>query len=381
MKTIKKLITAAAAAVCMLSCSLTGFAEGENVVVTTTTGTSAEGQNGVVWTQLTQEKTTNGLDNNAVQLSVSVSNIEDGKFTAVLNVSTKEKIALIQGSIGYNKDEYRLTSAQLAQDDGGVLVEDKAEGKYSFTYSSEAGSDRSGEYIKLGFEMIKPSEKNDVLFLTIDNVLDMQTQSLNFGKSDGIIDPTGSPSVSQDVKAIRLAAFARPYTFEELGFADVINCEVEESQVAKYSEGGIVAMTPGTVSAKLINKDYTIQKVRIEVYSAQDGDEPAAPGGDKKEDTKTQPQKAKTSVNVGVPLLLIAALSFALFITAKSRKRKASPANAQRQPVRNGSYEPRYQAQRRDDRRRPRYPADPRDRYPRDSRPPRHPRDPRDPRR
>ena len=195
MKTIKRLITAASAAVCMLSCGLTCFAEGENVVVTTTTGTSAEGQNGVVWTQLTQEKTTNGLDNNAVQLSIAVSNVEDGKFTATLNVSTKEKIALIQGSIGYNNDEYKLTSSQLAQQDGGVLVEDKAEGKYSFTYSSESGSDRSGEYIKLGFEMIKPSEKNDVLFLTVDNVLDMQTQSLGFGKSDGIIDPTGSPSI------------------------------------------------------------------------------------------------------------------------------------------------------------------------------------------
>ncbi len=381
MKTIKRLITAAAAAVCMLSGSIACFAEGENVVVTTTTGTSAEGQNGVVWTQLTQEKTTNGLDNNAVQLSVSVSNIEDGKFTAVLNVSTKEKIALIQGSIGYDKEEYRLVSAQLAQDDGGVLVEDKAEGKYSFTYSSESGSDRSGEYIKLGFEMIKPSEKNDVLFLTIDNVLDMQTQSLNFNKSDGIIDPTNSPSVSQDIKAIRLAAFARPYTFEELGFADVINCELEDNQVAKYSEGGIVAMTPGTVTAKLINKDYTIQKVRIEVYSAQDGEEPAAPGDDKKEDTKSEPQKAKTSVNVGVPLLLIAALTFALFITAKSRKRRPAPANAQRQPARRGSYEPRYQAQRRDVRQQPRYPRDPRDRYPRDQRAPRYPRDPRDPRR
>lgn len=380
MKTIKRLITAASAAVCMLSCGLTCFAEGENVVVTTTTGTSAEGQNGVVWTQLTQEKTTNGLDNNAVQLSVSVSNIEDGKFTAALNVSTKEKIALIQGSIGYNKDEYRLTSAQLAQDDGGVLVEDKAEGKYSFTYSSEAGSDRSGEYIKLGFEMIKPSEKNDVLFLTVDNVLDMQTQSLNFGKSDGIIDPTGSPSISQDIKSVRLAAFARPYTFEELGFADVINCEIEESQVAKYSEGGIVAMTPGTVNAKLINKDYTIQKVKIEVYSAQNGDEPAAPDADKKEETKSEPQKAKTSVNIGVPLLLIAAFLFALFITAKSRKRKPAPANRQR-PQSRGSYEPRYQAQRRDTRPQPRYPRDPRDRYPRDQRAPRYPRDPRDPRR
>ena len=70
----------------MLSCGLTCFAEGENVVVTTTTGTSAEGQNGVVWTQLTQEKTTNGLDNNAVQLSVSVSNIEDGKFNYAMSI-------------------------------------------------------------------------------------------------------------------------------------------------------------------------------------------------------------------------------------------------------------------------------------------------------
>ena len=47
-------------------------------------------------------------------------------------------------------------------------------------------------------------------------------------------------------------------------------------------------MTPGTVSAKLINKDYTIQKVKIEVYSAQNGDEPAAPDADKKEETKTK---------------------------------------------------------------------------------------------
>lgn len=349
MRPIKALITAAAAAVCMMSCCPACFAEGEdNYVVTTTIGTSVKGDNGVVWTQITENKPINGLDNNAVHLDINVSNIEDNKFTAVLDIKTKEKIASFSGSIGYNSSDYRLVSAQLADGDSGVLTDEKNEGRYSFNYSNEAGSDRSGGYITLSFEMIKDSKKDDILFLTVDSILDMQSESMGFNKTDGIISSTASPEISQDVKTLKLAAFARPYTFEELGFENIINCEMEQGDAAKYSEGGIVAMTPGTVEAKLISNDYTIQKVKIEVYRADGGDGAAAEKQEDKE--KAVAKKAKLSVNLGVPLLLCVALVFAEYLVIlKPKKKRPAPVRSS-----NGSFEPRYQqrypSQRRDPR-------------------------------
>ena len=340
MRPIKALITAAAAAVCMMSFCPACFAEGEdddNYVVTTTIGTSVKGNDGVVWTQITENKPINGLDNDAVQFGINVSNIEDNKFTAVLDIKTKEKIAYFAGSIGYNSDDYRLVSAQLAGGDSGVLTDEKTEGRYSFKYSNETGSDRSGEYITLNFEMIKDSKKDDILFLTIESIMDMQTQTMGFNKTDGIISSTSSPEISQDVKTIKLAVFARPYTFEELGFENIINCEMQQSDAAKYSEGGIVAMMPGTVDAKLIKDDYTIQKVRIEVYRAENGDGAATEKEDEK--GKTTAKKAKLSVNLGVPILLCLALVFAEYLVILKPKKKR-PASARPS---NGSYDPRYQ--------------------------------------
>ncbi len=335
MRAFRVLITAAAAAVCMIFSCVTCFADEENYVVTTTTGTSAEGNNGVIWTQITQKSSVNMLDDNTVQLGLNVSNIEENKFTAALDVRTKQKIGYLSGSIGYNTDEFRLLGAQLAQGDTGVLTDEQNGGKYSFKYSNEAGTDRSGEYILLNFELIKENKKDDVLFLTVETLLDPQTNAINYNKSDGIIAPSSSPNISEDVKTVRLSAFARPYTFEEIGFADVINCEMEDSSVAKYSEGGIVAMTPGTVSAKLINKDYTIQKVKIEVYRADSTEEAAAAQTEKKTGSK-----AKTSVNIGVPVLLVAALVFAGYLVTNSPKNKRRPAAA-RASAHSGSYDPR----------------------------------------
>ena len=352
MKPIKRLITAAAAAACMISCGVLCYAEGEqqgeNYVVTTTTGTSAEGQNGVIWTQLPPSSPAKELEDHAVNIALNVSNIEDNKFTASLDINTKEKLTYIEGSLGYDVNEYRLLSSQLSKDDSGTLTDEKADGKYSFKYACEGGSQRNGQYILFTFELIKEAKKDDVLFLNIQSVQNDSSQSVSFNKTDGIVSPTSSPNIAQDIKAVRLAQFARPYTFEELGFENIINCEIEESDVAKYSEGGIVAMTPGTVSAKLIRNDYTIQRVRIEVYSAQDGD------GAPKKDTdqkKAAAPKAKLSVNLGVPVLLCLSLVFAEYLVIlKPRHRKAAYAP---KPVQRGSYDPRYQA-------RPRQNYDPR---------------------
>lgn len=340
MRFVKRVVTAAAA-VLVMSCGAICFAENENYVVTTTTGTSAQGQNGVVWTQISQSTPDNGLENDAVAIGISVSNIQDGKFTAAVEVKTEDKIAYFAGTVGYNSDEYKLVSAQLAQGDSGVLQDEMEQGTYSFKYSNEQGSDRSGEYIILRFEMIKDSKKDDVLFLTVKSLLDVQTNSLSFNKTDGIIAPSSSPDVSQDVKSIRLAAYARPYTFEELGFADIINCELDDNQVAKYSEGGIVAMTPGNVSAKLINKDYAIQKVNIEVYRVDANGEDIITET-KVDDKKTLPTKGGLSVNIGVPILLCAALVFARIVIINRPKYKR-PSSSKISPVR-GSYDPRYQS-------------------------------------
>ena len=357
MKPLKLLLAAAAAAVCMLSSGFTCFAEPEeNYVVTTTTGTSAEGQDGVVWTQITENKPINGLDNDAANFSVSVSNIENKRFTATVDINCKYKITAFSGSVGYNKDHYRLVSAKLTEQADGVMTEENTEGKFGFQFSSEQGSDHKGSYIELTFEGISDSMEDDVLFLTVDSVTGENAASINFNKTDGVVKPSASPQISNDVKTIRLAVHARPYTFAELGFTDVINCEIEESKIAKHAENGIVAMTPGSVEGKLINKDYSIQKVKIEVYRVDEqGNEQSAPIGEEEEKTeKGEPQPAKTSVNIGVPLLLAFAL-FVAYLLAKSRAKceilpwrikKAPARNARPQgrmpgnTERNGRYEP-----------------------------------------
>lgn len=345
MRPMKRLITALAASACMISCAALCYAEGEdngdnnNYVVTTTTGTSAQGQNGVVWTQLPPSSPAKELEDQAVSIALNVSNIEDNKFTASLDINTKEKLTLVEGSLGYDVNEYRLLSAQAAPDDSGTLTDEKTDGKYSFKYTCEGGSQRSGQYILFTFELIKEAKKDDVLFLNIASVKNDASESVSFNKTDGIVSPTSSPNIAQDVRSVRLAQFARPYTFEELGFADIINCEIEGSDVAKFSEGGIVAMTPGTVNAKLIRKDYTIQRVKIEVYSAQGGDAPAADDNDK-DSKKAAAPKAKLSVNLGVPVLLCLALVFAeyLVILKPRHKRAAASKTAGQRPY----YDPRY---------------------------------------
>lgn len=351
MKPFRALATAAAAAIFMFSCASVCFADDENdpnYVVTTTTGTSAEGQNGVIWTQITQGTPAKQLDESAVNISISVSNIEGGKFTAALDVKTKQKLSQLSGSVGYDKDEFRLLSASLAQGDTGALEDERAEGKYTFKYTNEQGSDKSGEYILFSFETIKETQKDDVLFLTIDAVQDTSSKALSFNKTDGIVSATSSPNISQDIKTLRLAAYARPYTFEELGFDNVINCEMQENQTARYSENGIAAMTPGTVEAKLIKSDYSIQKVRIEVYRAEGEPDTQA---EEKNNSKPAAVKPKTSVNIGVPLLLCAALLFASFLVKKNLRMKRRASQRQAGAVR-AVYDPRYNS---------RYPAD---RYP-----------------
>ena len=92
MKLLKNLLAVTAAAACILSVSVCCFAEpdekdegkDENYVITTTTGTSAKGKD-VVWTQVTEKKQVNGLDNDAVQASVKVNGFEGKKFTAVVD--------------------------------------------------------------------------------------------------------------------------------------------------------------------------------------------------------------------------------------------------------------------------------------------------------
>lgn len=352
MKPIKRLIAAAAAAVCMISCGIVCSAEGEddkketgeNYVVTTTTGTSAEGRGGVVWTQLPPSDPAKELEQNAVNVGLTVSNIEDNKFTAALDISTKEKLTAFSGSVGYDATEYRLLSAELAVGEKGTLTDEKADGKYTFKYSCEGGSARSGQYLMLNFELIKEAKRDDVLFLSIDSMLAENGETVGFNKSDGIVSPSSSPNFAQNVKAIRLAQFAKPYTFEELGFENVINCEINGGDIAKFSDGGIVAMTPGTVDAKLIFSDYTIQKVRVEVYSSQDGK--AADDTKKTEKKAKQAPKAKWSVNIGVPVLLCAALVFAEYLViVKPRQRRAQAALKAR--AQRGNYDPRYQQHRR----------------------------------
>ncbi len=345
MKALKALITAAAACVCMLSCSLTCFAEGEdeNYAVTTTTGTSAEGQGGMVWTQITKDTTP--ADNDSVRADVVVSAVENKKFTAKLQLITKQTISVFSGSMSYDPAHFKLVGSKLEETAQGELNETKEDGKYSFTYAQPQGTSFSGDYITLEFEMLGEEDKSDVIYLTIDSMLDMASQSLNVNKSDGIVNPSDAPKISLDVKTVRLAAFTSPYTFEQLGFADAINCEMDESGVAKYSEGGILAVSPGTVNASIIMKDYSKQKIRIEVYNTNASGDEIVPSSEtpksEKKDNKLIP--AKKSVNFGVPVLLIAALAFAVYIVTKSMDRQMRERHSRPERAEQGSYEPRYQ--------------------------------------
>lgn len=375
MKAIKAMLALAAAATVMLSCSLAAHAEGEddndNYAVTTTTGTSAEGRDGVVWTQITKDTTP--ADNDSVQVRIDVSSVENKKFTARLQVITKQSIAAFAGSVGYDPAHFRLVDSKLEKAVGGQINETKDDGKYSFSYAQPQGSSYSGNYITLSFETLTDDAKSDVLYLTVDSLTDTASQNLNFNKSDGIVNPSDAPKISLDVKTVRLAAFPRPYSFEELGYPDAINCEIENSDIAKYSEGGIVAITPGSVNASIILKDYSKQKIRIEVYNTNaSGDEVIEGDNSKQENTEKPLIKAKTSVNIGVPILLIAALAFAVYIVTKTMNKQSA---SRRRPVHQGSYEPRYQQRPYRSQRtpsqtdyRPQLPRYPSDRY-RDNRP------------
>ena len=348
MKPVKHLLTACLAAACMLSASITCFADTEkNYVVTTTTGTSAKGS-GMVWTQITQQSNTNGLDNNAVNFGITTSTVENNTFTATIEISTKEQLSYAAGSVGYETDHLRLTGSQLLEPAGGALVEDNAEGKYSFQYSNPQGSNYSGGYIQLTFETIGEEKTDQVLFLTVDSVLDVQSQAMNFNKSDGLVSPGASPKVSTDFITVRLAANSKPYTYEELGWTDALNCDLEKSGVAKISENGIVAITPGTVNGKLINKDYSIKKIVVEVYRVDEQgvehDDPA-PADDKTGKAKNAKMPTKKSVNIGVPMLLVIAGAFA-WLLARSRIEQQKKFE-RRRFVRNGSYDPAAYGQKR----------------------------------
>ena len=205
-----------------------------------------------------------------------------------------------------------------------------------------------------------------MLYLGVDQLVEVTGSTLNYNKADGIVNPSDSPKISLDVKTVRLAAFPRPYSFEELGFADAINCEIDESDIAKYSEGGIVAMTPGTVNASIIMKDYSKQKIKIEVYNTDASGDEIIPDGKPAEDKKEKELiKAKTSVNIGVPILLVIASGFAYLLVSKNRSRRSTRrpqgADAQYDPryhqQRYGAQRPRYDRpqQYRSDRRPPRY--------------------------
>ena len=348
MKLLKNLLAVTAAAACILSVSVCCFAEpdendegkDENYVITTTTGTSAKGKD-VVWTQVTEKKQVNGLDNDAVQASVKVNGFEGKKFTAVVDFqSPKHSITYAEGTVGYEKSSFKLVSAAVSEKAGGSLEDVKEEGKYTFKYSNPQGSSYKGEYIVMEFEAIGEEKKDDVLFLTINYILDEQSNAVSFNKTDGMVKLTSTPDVSSDVKTIRLSTNAEPYTFEQLGFKDIINCEIEDSQVAKYSDNGIVAMMPGKVQGKLINKDYSIQKVNIEVFRP-DGEagENASEGTEegKNDDKKLIP--AKKSVNLGVPVLLIIAGAFAYYLTL--RRMKIQSIHSPRQTPPRGAYDPR----------------------------------------
>ena len=349
MKLLKNLIAITAAAACIFSVSICCFAEpdekdegrdDENYVITTTTGTSAKGKD-VVWTQVTEKKQVNGLDNDAVQISVNVTAVEGKKFTAVIDVqSPKHSITYAEGSVGYEKTAFKLVSASVSEKAGGRLEDTKEEGKYSFKYSNPQGSSYKGEYIVMEFETLSEEKKDDVLFLTVNYILDEQSNAVSFNKTDGMVKLTETPDVSSDVKTIRLSTNAEPYTFEQLGFKDIINCEIEDSQVAKYADNGIVAMMPGKVQGKLINKDYSIQKITIEVFRS-DGDTgenaPADTEDGKSDDKKQMP--AKKSVNLGVPVLLIVFGAFAYYLTL--RRMKIQRIHSPRQTPPRGAYDPR----------------------------------------
>ena len=92
-------------------------------------------------------------------------------------------------------------------------------------------------------------------------------------------------------------------------------------------------------------KDYSKQKIRIEVYNTNASGDEIVPGSEtpksEKKDNKLIP--AKKSVNFGVPVLLVAALAFAVYIVTKSMDRQMRERHSRPERAEQGSYEPRYQ--------------------------------------
>lgn len=301
----------------------------------------------------TETSSTDPTQDHPTVVSLTPTKIKDMKFSAALKIKNKKPITAADITINYDADVFKVTGNQVHEEAGGeAAATDMGSGVFQYIYTNTAGSEYDGDYLTIDFQILDPTVRSSVLYITVNSILDGDSQSITATADGTIIQIEGA--VPADASAdesmyteLRVAKSDQTITFSSLGLKDVKSVTFEDGSLATADDKGISTLAEGLTNMTVEFNDGTFKYYRlvISTQSAVTQTESAAEAGATIENaadtnatsvTKTESgssERTKKFVIFLLVLLAIAALIIEYFaVFGNPYKRYALRSNIKPKP-------------------------------------------------
>ena len=293
-------------------------------------------------TVITTEEKTIDPSMEPSKIALRVGEIVDRSFDVELTVMPETRITGATLKVEYDSTVITLMSSKINKDAiGGMPVEKKSDGVYTFTYLNTEGPKYSGTYSTLSFKLADDSVASSVIYVSVEKLEDMDLLEVPNIIQNGIVrikedestsDPEteSTPAKDDEIPVIKTKLDPLPVTLEDLGVPDVLNVKAVkllDSQLAYYEKGAVFLLQTG--ETELVVKYINGNELHFRLIITDDGSqESKAASAESKSEGESDTTARNLCIAAAVMFAIAAIALEYIFIIKPFRKKKSKKEEA-----------------------------------------------------
>lgn len=307
--------------------------ETQTQTTTTTTAQTTAVQTETTTAQQTQAETTTQSQTTteavepdtptaeSADISLDISKVKNGKFTAALKISSESSIGEAEIWLEYDPKLIKYVSNDPNYDLGANFpVDDSQKGKVKLGYINEGGIVLDTVVTTATFKIVDNTFKSTAIYVDVDTLTTPSGANIPYNQANGVVENNEAEDAKDEngedskYQSITVAIDKSPVTFESLGIKNVKDCMIENSDILEYKDGMLNLLNIGQSRIEVTYKDgkngYFLINVVEGTSSSESQNEAAAVTDTSNSDSK---DGNKWIIVVAV-LLAVAILAFFLIL-------------------------------------------------------------------
>lgn len=249
-------------------------------------------------------------ENQPVSVTLTPGKIQDKKFTVQLKIDAKKLITAADITITYDKSVLKVNSNTINEAAGGTAAGSVMEdGIFQYVYANPLGSEFKEHYLTLDMEVVDPTVRSSVLYITVNSMLDEENHEMTCVADGAIIQiegavPVDAGSDESMFTELRVAKSYNAISYESMGLKNVKSVTLEDGELATADDKGITTLADGITNMTVAYEDGTFEYFRLVISSPKvdaDSFDEAAPVAA----APTNIVKTETRNNLKIKQLLI----------------------------------------------------------------------------